>query len=188
MHGKFLEKEIKYTGSELAPHWIYKNFNLQGDAIVAFVGEAHVKLSEMVDVLDVMTQRPIYSKCMLNFIVEHFNTTLIEGVLRQRLLIHIAKEVILPYMPKGTILKRYGDDLFYEGGKLSVSIATKSTTSALIHLGINITSEGAPVKAAGLDSDMGLKNIEEIAQNIINTYTLECEQILSATCKVRGVF
>jgi len=188
MHGKFIEKEIKYTGSELAPHWLYRNFNLQGDAIVGFIGEAEVKLTEMVDVLDVMTQRPIYSKSMLNFIVEHFNATLIEGALRQRLLIHIAREVILSFMPKGTVIKRYGDDLFYEGGKLSVSIATKSMTSVLIHVGINITAEGAPVKASGLESEMLLKNLAEIAQNIINNYCLECEQILSATCKVRGVF
>ena len=39
MHTKLIEKEIKYIGSQLAPHWIYKNFKLQGDAIVAFIGE-----------------------------------------------------------------------------------------------------------------------------------------------------
>jgi hypothetical protein len=188
MHGKFIEKEIKYTGSELAPHWIYRKFDLQGDAIVGFIGEADVKLTEMVDILDVINQSPIYSKSMMNFIVEHFNITLIEGVLRQRILIQIAKEVILSFMPQGTVIKRDGDDLFYEGGKLSVSIATKSMTSALIHVGINITAEGTPVKAAGLESEMLLKNHTEIAQNIINNYCLECEQIIGATCKVRGVF
>ena len=44
----FIDKEIKYIGSQLAPHWIYKNFKIQGDAIVAFVGECEVKLTEMV--------------------------------------------------------------------------------------------------------------------------------------------
>ena len=66
MHTKFIENEIKYTGHELAPHWIYKNFKLQGDAIVAFVGETEVNLSEMVDIEDVINNEPIYSKKMLN--------------------------------------------------------------------------------------------------------------------------
>ena len=69
MHTKFIEKEIKYIGSQLSPHWIYKNFGLQGDAIVAFVGEVDVKISEMVDIEDVLNNDSIYSKKMLNFII-----------------------------------------------------------------------------------------------------------------------
>ena len=65
----FIEKETKYTGEELAPHWIYKNFHLQGDAIAAFVGECEVKLTEMVDIEDVINDEPIYSKSMLSFII-----------------------------------------------------------------------------------------------------------------------
>ena len=54
MKTKLIEEEIKYIGSQLAPHWIYKNFKLQGDAIVAFIGECEVKLTEMVDIEDVI--------------------------------------------------------------------------------------------------------------------------------------
>ncbi|MBQ8476576.1 DUF366 family protein, partial [bacterium] len=42
MQTLFIEKEIKYTGSELRPHWIYENFKLLGDAIVSFIGETEV--------------------------------------------------------------------------------------------------------------------------------------------------
>ena len=49
MQTLFIDKEIKYIGSQLAPHWIYKNYKIQGDAIVAFCGECEVKLTEMVD-------------------------------------------------------------------------------------------------------------------------------------------
>ena len=91
MKTKFIEKEIKYIGSQLSPHWIYRNFGLQGDAIVAFCGECKVDLSEMVDIEDVINQEPIYSKYMLSFITEQFEIGLIEGVLRQRLLISIIK-------------------------------------------------------------------------------------------------
>ena len=87
----FIDKEIKYIGSQLCPHWIYKNFNIQGDAIVAFCGECEVHLSEMVDIEDVINNEPIYSKYMLSFITEQFNTELVEGVFRQRLLMCIIK-------------------------------------------------------------------------------------------------
>ena len=80
----FIENEIKYIGSQLAPHWIYKNFKIQGDAIVAFVGECEVKLTEMVDIEDVINNEPIYSKYMLSFITEQFNVELVEGVLDRK--------------------------------------------------------------------------------------------------------
>lgn len=187
MKSKFIKEEICYTGKELSPHWIYKNHNLQGDAIVGFIGECNVNLDHMVDIADVLDNSPIYSKKMLHIILEHFNMQLIEGVVRQRLLINIARDVILSYMSENTRIKRDGDDLFFEGGKLSVSIATKSITSVLIHLGINIDANGAPVKAAGLESEMNLKNSQQIAEDIINNYCLEAEQIINASCKVRGV-
>ena len=90
----FIDNEIKYIGSQLAPHWIYKNFKIQGDAIVAFCGECEVKLSEMVDIEDVINDEPIYSKYMLSFITEQFNVELVEGVFRQRLLICCIKEAL----------------------------------------------------------------------------------------------
>ncbi len=91
---KFIDEEIKYIGSQLAPHWIYKNFHIQGDAIVAFIGECKVDLTEMVDIEDVINNEPIYSKLMLSFISEQFGIGLVEGVLRQRLLITIIKELL----------------------------------------------------------------------------------------------
>ena len=90
----YIDEEIKYIGSQLAPHWIYKNFKIQGDVIIAFCGECDVKLSEMVDIEDVINNEPIYSKYMLNFISEQFNIGLVEGVLRQRLLITTIKEAL----------------------------------------------------------------------------------------------
>ena len=62
MKTKLIENEIKYIGSQLAPHWIYKNFKMQGDAIVAFIGECKVDLTEMVDIEDVINNEPIYSQ------------------------------------------------------------------------------------------------------------------------------
>ena len=179
-----IDKEIKYEGWQLSPHWIYKNFKLQGDAIVAFMGECNVKLSEMVDIEDVINNEPIYSKNMLSFITEQFNVELTEGVFRQRLLICIIKEAL---EKRGIQLTRSGDDLFVNNKKLTVSIATKSLTSILIHTGININSENAPDNACGLKNDLGINDIEDLAIEIMTKYSEEIDDIILASTKVRGV-
>lgn len=188
MHTKFIEEEIKYTGLELAPHWIYKKFHLQGDAIIAFCGECEVKLTEMVDIEDVINDEPIYSKSMLSFIIEHFNIGLTEGISRQRLLICIIKETLenlFTIHRSPFTITRNGDDLFVNGKKLSVSIATKSLTSVLIHVGINIDPSGAPVDAIGLNS-LNISEINEFAQNVMLKYSQEIDDIILASTKVTG--
>lgn len=184
MKTKYLEQEIKYEGFQLAPHWIYKNFKIQGDAAVAFCGECEVKLTEMVDIEDVINNEPIYSKNMLSFISEQFNIGLPEGVLRQRLMICTIKEAL---ERRGIKLTRSGDDLYWNNKKLSVSIATKSVNSVLIHTGINIDSEGAPVNACGLTNDLGITDIKNLALEIMDRYSEELEDIVLASTKVRGV-
>lgn len=184
METKYIDEEVKYIGSQLCPHWIYKNYKLRGDAIVAFCGECEVKLTEMVDIEDVINNEPIYSKSMLSFISEQFGVNLPEGVFRQRLLICTIKELLEEY---GHKIKRSGDDLFYENKKLTVSIATKSITSTLIHTGVNILSEGAPVKASGLKSELGIDNIKEFAIEVMKRYSEEIDDIILAGTKVRGV-
>ena len=184
MESKLIEQNIKYEGFQLAPHWIYKNFNIMGDAIVGFIGECDVKLDEMVDIEDVVNNEPIYSKNMLSFISEQFNVDLVEGVFRQRLMICIIKEAL---ERRGFLVERNGDDLFVLGKKLTVSIATKSMTSILIHTGINIDSEGAPIPACGLANDLEMKDIEDFAKEIMQKYVEEIEDIVLASTKVRGV-
>lgn len=189
MKTKFIEQDIKYTGHELAPHWIYKKFHLQGDAIVAFCGECEVNLSEMVDIEDVINNEPIYSKYMLSFIVEHFNISLVEGVIRQRLLICIIKEALESILSSSQFshftIKRSGDDIFVNDKKLSVSIATKSLTSILIHVGVNIDPTGAPIDAIGLEA-LNIFNAPEFAQEIMLRYSQEINDIILASTKVIG--
>jgi len=184
MKTKLIEENIKYTGVELSPHWIYKEFHLQGDAIVAFCGECEVHLTEMVDIEDVINNEPIYSKFMLNFIVEHFNIGLVEGVTRQRLLICIIKEDLEAELKNAHEIIRRGDDLYINGKKLSVSIATKSLTSILIHIGINIDPTGAPVDAVGLNF-LNI-DINDFAQKIMLKYSQEIDDIILASTKVIG--
>lgn len=186
METLFIDKEIKYTGAELSPHWIYKNFNIMGNAIVAFIGECEVNLNHMVDIEDVINNEPIYSKKMLNIIEENFNSSLTEMVFKQRLLVTITKELIEKEYPQVKI-RRSGDDLYVNGKKLSVSIATKSVTSTLIHFGLNIIAEGAAVNAADLENDVGIKDIKKFATDLLSLYKNEILDINLAATKVRGV-
>lgn len=183
MNTHFTDKEIKYIGSQLSPHWIYKNFHLQGDSIIGFIGEVDVKIDEMVDIEDVINNEPIYSKKMLNFIIEQYDISLTAMVYAQRLFISIIKETLEEY---NIFVTRKGDDLFYKNRKLSVSIATKSITSCLIHTALNIIKEGAPIEASDL-SEMGINDIKEFALKIMDKYSKETTDIKMATYKVRGV-
>ena len=184
----YTESPITYDGHQLAPHWIYRRFDLLGDAIVAFTGPCNVELTEMVDIEDVKAQAPIYSPQMLHFIAEFFHTDLELAVYRQRLLIINAKELLEEIT--GQAIKRQGDDLYAprpdgSPGKLSVSIATASPTSTLIHTGFNIDTEGTPVPTAGL-SQLGIK-VNSFAPGLLHRYAAEVQDIYLARCKVRAV-
>lgn len=143
-----LDKEIKYTGAELSPHWIYQNFDLLGNALVAFIGEADVELSHMVDLEDVKKKAPIYSPKMLHFVGEWFQESWEVGILYQHLFVLLLSEALTQRGVKN--LTRRGNDLYFENKKLNVSICTKTLSSTLMHIGINIETQGTPVPTIGL--------------------------------------
>lgn len=180
------EKDIIYTGTQLRSHWAYEEFNLLGDSIISFTGEANVQLDNMVDIQDVKQCAPIYSRKMLHFLIEHFCVTLPEIILRQRLFICQVQQYLNKHYPAFCI-DRDGDDLYLQDKKLSVSIATLSPVSGLIHTGLNIESSGAPVQAAGLLSEMNIQNIKGLAVELMKLYTNENLQIRHAGYKVRPV-
>ncbi len=144
----FDQSEITYDGTQLAPHWIYRKFDLLGNAVVAFVGPATVTLEHMVDLADVKKQAPIYSPKMLHFLAEFFIDSFDQGILLQHLFVANVYEWLWEKSIKG--LSRKGNDIYVDGKKLSVSVCTKSTVSILIHYAANIETEGTPVPTKGL--------------------------------------
>jgi hypothetical protein len=183
----FVDKETReYDGTQLSSLWALRTYNLQGDSIVTFRGPCRVELQNLVDIRDRLDQAPIFSPDMQHFIIEHFDTDLEKAVYRQRLLMAIIKDLI------GTLTKavltRVGDDLYQGDRKLSVSIATVSPVSTLIHTGLNITTAGVPVPAVGL-TDLGFdgERVWEFAQKVCYSYAGEVSSINLARCKVRGV-
>lgn len=186
---KFIDQEIEYTGLQLAPHWIYNNFNLKKDALVSFIGPCNVGINELVDLEDVKNNAHIYSPKMLHFIGEFFEDNQNLMVMRQRLFIVILKEELEERAVPGRLLRK-GDDIYHFGigsvkRKLSVSIATKSTTSTLLHVGLNIHTQGTPVPAAGLN-ELGVEPVN-FATKTMEKLDKELDDIDFARCKVRGV-
>lgn len=86
---------------------------------------------------------------------------------------------------KTPVVVRRGDDLYDGGHKLSVSIATLSPRSALIHFGLDIDPAGAPVPARGL-ADYGV-DPKELARAVLDAYERETASVRAATAKVRHV-
>jgi hypothetical protein len=183
MHILFVKKLIEYTGEQLSPHWAYTNFNLTGDSIVSFIGPCDVKPRFMIDLEDLKEGSRIYSTKMLHFIIEHFDTDIdIEkAVLRQHLLAAIVRDEIEKL--SGEKISRIGSDLYHRNRKLSVSVATVSLISSLIHFGINISAKGVPVPARGL-SDLRVSPTQ-LAKRVLSAYSAEIEKVADARARVR---
>lgn len=184
MKSLYIEQEIKYDGRQLASLWAFRNFGLNGDSIVSFQGPCDVRLTEMVDLEDVRENAPIYSQAMLHFIVEFFHRDLEKAVWQQRLLIALIGERLNDF--NQSRIKRRGDDLYLQDRKLSVSIATLSPVSAMIHTGLNVSSANTPVPTISLP-ELGFTNPREFAATIMRDFAAEADGIGYARCKVRGV-
>ncbi|MEW6446773.1 MAG: DUF366 family protein [Bacillota bacterium] len=183
--------ELTYDGTQLSSLWGFKRFNIRGDSIIAFRGGCRVKDGQLVDIEDFKAGGSIFSADMLHFIVEHFDNDLEKAVLRQRLLVALTKDILEKRSLKLPVL-RHGDDLFAvmnnASYKLSVSIATITPVSTMIHFGINVSAEGVPIPAVGL-LDIGIPGSEvlKLAQEVLDGYANEIEGVRMARCKVRGV-
>ncbi|MCK4546777.1 MAG: DUF366 family protein [Candidatus Eisenbacteria sp.] len=180
----FLDKETVYTGRELRSHWAYRNHGLQGDSIVGFAGSCDVPTDALVDEADRKEGAFIRSEHMLHFLVEHFERDLEKAILRQLFLVCLAQEEIHRTLGR-VVLERRGDDLFCGEKKLSVSVATLSPVSSLIHLGLNISAVGAPVRAIGL-ADLGVA-ARPLGEAVMEAYAEAVERIPWMKSKVRGV-
>jgi hypothetical protein len=149
------DRQRPYTGVELRPHFLLQELGLKGSGIGIFTGPCSVKTEHLVDWEDRLANDRIEARSMIHFIGEFFGMSLNEGVLAQRFLMATMADVLNEILSSLSASSepraiRRGDDLFVSQRKLSVSIVTASPVSILLHAGINIDPEGAPVAAIGL--------------------------------------
>lgn len=179
---RILESAIPYTGSELRSGWVRERTGLDGDAAAGFVGPCEVPTENLVDLDDARAGEFIRAASMAHVIAEHPGCPLPEAVLRQRLMVALLGELLAA---TGKVARRDGDDLYYGDRKLTVSIAAPSPASSLIHLGINVDPESAPVPAVGL-RELGL-DPAGVLNDLLVRYAREIESAAYATTKVRSV-
>lgn len=189
------DKLLKYDGSQLSPLFGYREFKVRGDSIVFFKGPCNVK-EHMIDVEDIVLKEFISSDGMLHCIVEIFKSppSLIEARMFQLLMVENAT-VILKQMNKSKYFDIIcdGDDIFLVSNdgarnKLSISIATVSGISYMIHFAVNIFGTGIPPEVkAGCLNDINVdadQFAELLGERMVYVYD---EDIIPALNKVRAV-
>jgi hypothetical protein len=179
----WLEDALVYDGRQLSTAFLDRHAAHEHDAVVLFVGGADVGVEQLVDLEDAEAGAVIYSALMAHAVLEHRGVPLEEAVWRQRLLVHAAARWVASR--SGIAVDVRGDDLYVGDGKLSVSVATRSPRGSLIHLGVNVETEGAPVRAAGL-RDLRIPPQEFLAA-LARLYTEELSSVQHAVSKVRPV-
>ena len=184
METLYSKTPLSYLGPELRPHFILSHFKIEGSALVVFRGPCEVVTEHLVDWEDRLQNDSIRAREMVHFLGEFFGITLKEGIWIQRLLVSEAAVFLLR---RGIPVLREGDDLFVDGKKLSVSIVTASPVSVLLHLGINVDPEGAPVAATGLGSLMDQAGIGAFIETMLQRFKSEFESVNRAAVKVRPV-
>ena len=182
MNYTVLDDIVPYTGKELRSGWVREMTEHSGDAAAAFIGPCRVENEDLVDLDDARAGAYIHSELMAHVIVEHPGCPLQAAVLRQRLLVCLLCESLAE---RGLKLHRDGDDVYHDNRKLTVSIAAPSASSSVIHLGINVRPEGAPVPAVGLE-EFGV-DAKELVGDLLDRYQREMNSCKHAEGKVRTV-
>lgn len=173
---------MTYDGSQLRAHWAFKTTGIVGDVMVAFRGACRLPVAEIADLEDV-DGPGIAGDDMVHCICETFDDgDLARGVLRQRLLAADATEVLRELAPHAALCRR-GDDLYVGAGKLSISVATRSLVSTLIHFAVNVSNAGTPVATASLN-DLGVEPVT-FARALLDRVAAESATLQIARCKVR---
>ena len=183
MKTKWISKKIKYDGTQLSSLYAYLNHGIQGDSAIAFEGPCDVSFEHMVDGEDLLEKSAIKGSHMLHFLFEIFDRELVSGVFLQRLFASLVADEVL----KRTEIKltRKGDDLYWGKKKLSISIATKTPVSVVVHFAMNVSNKGTPVETSSLE-DLKIKP-QALAKSLLDQVSAEYESILTARVKVRPV-
>ena len=152
---KHVDDIFEYDGSQINPSWAFNEFGIYGSSIITWIGPVNITPDNLKDFADVGLE--IKSNYMVNFICEFFDqqpTNMRIAYLRQRILVMIFREVLTE---KGVKTTREGDDIFVDGRKLSISIASISLSSTKIHFALNLEDKGTP---SDVDT-IGLYDIED---------------------------
>jgi hypothetical protein len=187
MKTKFLGSTETYDGQQLRSLFAYMNHGLLGDSAISWIGPCHVTFKHMVDGEDLRAKAKIEGSKMVHFLIEIFDCSLFAAVHVQRLLTSISMDYLRENSKShfGKILHRDGDDIFAGDKKLSISIATSSPVSSMIHFAVNVSNAGTPVPTLSLE-DLEIEP-KTFAGVMLEKFSVEMQSARDATRKVRSV-
>lgn len=173
----FIDSELGYDGSQIKSLWAYREAGVKEDSIISFIGSCNIQGDAQVNLENVVLQEKIYSPKMVHFIVEHFDEVSLRLICtRQRFLACLVQELI----DNDSQVSRKGDNLFWNGKRLTVSNPTISPVSAKIHFGVNVESDDY----ASLQ-EMGYSDPKKLALEVCRRYSYEVDDLESCIRKTR---
>lgn len=179
----FDSQVIPYDGTQLRHLFAYEKFGLLGTSLVAWCGPCHVPFEKMVDGEDKFSKSEIRGDSMLHFIGEFFHQDIYFSVALQRMFAALVLRQILelkPQLLKSLSIK--GDDIYMGKKKLSISIASITGFSSMLHFAINIESKGTPVPTISL-KEMGIP-VHKLVQSVFEEFDREYSSLVEATEKI----
>lgn len=189
---KHIDDIFEYDGSQIDSSWAFREFGIYGSSVITWIGPVNITPDNLKDFADVGLE--IKSDNMVNFICEFFDQqppNMRIAYLRQRLLVMIFREIMTEY---GVASIREGDDIFVNGAKLSISIASVSLSSSKIHFAFNLENKGTPgdVETIGL-YDIRLNgqrvftesNLMELIDKTVSRFINELETIENDISKTK---
>lgn len=176
---------MNYDGSQLTSLFAYRQFGLLGPSCVAFRGACNVSVEKMVDLEDLRAESRICGDEMVHFIAEVFDRDLFSMVCLQRLLADLVASTVFDLSGGRFRLRREGDDLYLDDKKFSISIATVSPVSQLLHFAVNVVNSGTPVPTCALQ-DFEIEP-EVFGRTVLAKLMHEYLSVTEATQKVRPV-
>jgi hypothetical protein len=185
MKSMWLEKKLDYDGTQLRPLFNYLQHRLDGPSVLGFRGACQVDFAHMIDGEDLREKSAIAGSDMVHLLIEFYHLNLFSAVAFQRLIADLAASTVYDLTAGKVRLARSGDDLYLGEAKFSISIATKSAVSELIHFAVNVSQKGTPVKTCALE-DFGI-NPEIFGRTLIAKVAAEFQSCWAATEKVRPV-
>jgi hypothetical protein len=182
---KHIDKKFEYNGSQINPSWAFKTFGIKGSSIITWCGPMNITPNNMKDFADVGLE--IKGNEMLHCMSEFFDiqpANIRMAYMRQRLLVLIFKEELSKMGVEST---RDGDDIFVNGAKLTVSIASVSISSMKIHFAFNLKDEGTPnvldtiglyeIKNEKGELVFNQNNLLDFVNNFVNSFIKELQTI-----------
>ena len=191
MKSLWIDQQFAYDGTQLRSLFAYLDHKTLGDSIVAWRGSCDISFDHMVDGEDLNAKSEIRGGDMLHFIIEKFDMKLNGAVYMQRLLAAHAFDLVRESLSsQGKLadtvkLRREGDDIYFSEQKFSISIATVSPVSALVHFAVNVSNENTPVMTVSL-KDFTIDPVK-FAKNLLERFAKEAESAEEASKKVKWV-